>query len=238
MILEARNLTRAVLLRGQEQVLVRDVTFRVASGEVLGITGPSGSGKSALLRLVAGLDPKSCGDVALDGRPIAPDLLPWLRRNVILVPRDVPALAGCPIDTWTEAREFALRDDVIPTVDPASAARALGIDLGKLERPWSGLAPPEARIAFLAVALALEPGFLLLDEITEGLPPDSRRAVSHGLKRLDPHTGVVVASKDEVFLAGVARHLLVLYDGEVHAEGPPEAVIPAACARARGEERN
>ena len=143
---------------GAERTVLRDIDLDIRAGEIVAILGPSGGGKSTLLRLVSGLDRADGGRVEIDGTPVAevdqrsavafqePRLLPWrtVERNVRLgLPRGTDRSAG-------QARVAELLRLV--QLDAAASLRPRQISGGMAQR------------ASLARALARNPGVLLLDE--------------------------------------------------------------------------
>lgn len=143
---------------GTERTVLRDIDLEIRAGEIVAVLGPSGGGKSTLLRLVSGLDRADGGRVEIDGTPVVdvdqrsavafqePRLLPWrtVERNVQLgLPRDTDKLAG-------RARVAELLRLV--QLDAAASLRPRQISGGMAQR------------ASLARALARNPGVLLLDE--------------------------------------------------------------------------
>jgi putative ABC transport system ATP-binding protein len=158
----------------------------VAAGEAAAISGPSGSGKSLFLRMVADLDPNT-GEVALDG--VARETLSptdWRRRAPY-----VAAESGW----WRDrvAEHFA--------PDRLAAARELGGEVGLAGELFDGpvlrLSTGEKQRLAILRALVLDPPLLLLDEPTAPLDPESTRQVEAILKRrLKEGLSLVVVTHD------------------------------------------
>jgi len=222
MTLEAKNLARALSIRGEVRVLVADVSLQVGPGDILGVTGPSGCGKSTLLRLIMGLDARSAGSVALDGKPILPADLPGFRAVVAMLAQAPGRPAGTARDL---AAELAI--DPTPSLDPLGLAPEL------LDVPWTKLSGGEARRLRLAFLVATEPRYLVLDEPSSGLDAaNGRRLAQFLLDQASAGRGVLVVSHDELLLARCASRMQILYEGEIQGEGTPDELIPAACAEA------
>jgi sulfonate transport system ATP-binding protein len=149
---------RAFAVNGERRAVLRDVSLRIAAGEIVALIGASGSGKSTLLRQVSGLDRPDEGTVTIDGLPLAgvdqrcavafqePRLLPWrtLEHNVQLgLPHNTPKAEG-------RARVAELLELV--QLSHAANLRPREVSGGMAQR------------ASLARALARNPGVLLLDE--------------------------------------------------------------------------
>jgi ABC-type lipoprotein export system ATPase subunit len=158
----------------------------LAAGTAAAVSGPSGSGKSLFLRMVADLDPNE-GEVALDGASrdgmSAPD---WRRRA-----------------PYVAAESGWWRDHVAEHFAPAThdAARKLadrlGLDPGLFDGPVLRLSTGEKQRLAIIRALVLDPPALLLDEPTAPLDPDSTAAVESVLKeRLAKGLGLIVVTHD------------------------------------------
>jgi len=202
--------------------VLEDVSFRVDPGEVLGILGRTGSGKTTVARLVYRLHDPAAGAVRIDGRDIRQARLDQLRTRVALVTQDVQLFHA------------SLRDNVAlfdPRPDDArllEAFAALGLG-GWLERlpaglstvlgpGGSGLSAGEAQLVALARVFLADPGVVLLDEASSRLDPASERLVETGMDHLlAGRTGLVIAHR----LTTVARadRIIVLEAGRVVESG-------------------
>lgn len=182
--LRVRNLRRSVA--GKH--LTPSIDLSLASGEICFFTGPSGCGKSTALRLIANLDPPDGDDceVSLDGRPRA-DMTPaeW-RAQVAYVSQSRITRSGSPMELYLDSRRFGVRSGTLGVVPSDEALveelQAVGISLDQANQSWSELSGGQAQRAALAIALALKPRILLLDEITSACDPATTRLVESAIR--------------------------------------------------------
>jgi putative ABC transport system ATP-binding protein len=158
--------------------LLDDVSLAIKPGARLVLTGPSGGGKTLLLRALARLDPLDRGEVRYRGRSIHHDAVPPYRASVVYFHQ-----RAALIDDTVEAalrRPFALnvhrqrRFDRQLVIELLSA---LGRDAGFLEKKVAELSGGEIQISALVRALQLDPAVLLLDEPTAALDGPTATAV-------------------------------------------------------------
>lgn len=147
----------------------RDVNFTVSPGSRLLIDGPSGSGKSLLLRAVAGLDP-SDGECRLHGKTPAEWSVPRYRSRVMYVPQRPSFAPGTVADAMAQPFGFGVHQH--RAWDEGRAAElleALGRDAALLRQDVDTLSGGQQQSVALARALQLDPQLLLLDEVTAAL---------------------------------------------------------------------
>ncbi len=147
------------------------------------IVGPSGSGKSSLLRLLNRLADPDSGRIDYEGRPITDRDVLALRREVMLVPQ-LPALVP---GTVSDNLDFAARLARRETINGPQAQQALlaaGLDASFGDRDTARLSVGEQQRAMLARALAVEPAVLLLDEPTSALDAEATARVEEALAGL------------------------------------------------------
>lgn len=220
------------LARGTTEVL-KGVDLAVERGELVALMGLSGGGKTTILRAVAALEPFQAGAIDVDGVPLLPGPMPregslaGLRRKVGLV-FQLHCLFDhlSALDNVTLAPIHALRQ---PRAEAEARARSLLEGLGVAARSRSRpreLSGGEAQRVAIARALAVDPPLLLMDEPTASLDPARRNELGDSLRML---TGqgrtLLLATHDDEFARDYATRIVILSEGAVVEEGPPEEVL-------------
>jgi putative ABC transport system ATP-binding protein len=194
--------------------IVRDVTFTVAPGERLALTGPTGSGKTLVLRALAGLDGIEAGTITFAGTPLTAWSMPAYRAQV-------RHLAQRPIMVEGTVEEnlrlpFRLRIHRARTFVRAEAVAYLR-DLERpesfLDRSAQDLSGGESQLVALLRTLLVSPRVLLLDEPTASIDDETTRALEAIVARwldADPERSVVWTSHQEAQLARVADRRVAL----------------------------
>jgi putative ABC transport system ATP-binding protein len=221
-ILRTQHLGRIV----KEKVLVEDATFEVRTGEVLAIVGPSGSGKSSLLRLLNRLDEPTSGTVYLaqtDYRQIAPR---DLRRKLGMVnqrPYLFPGTVEQNLRFGPLQRGESLSQDAIEQL-----LAQVGLK-GYASRNIANLSGGEAQRVSVARTLANSPLVLLLDEPTSALDETSKLEVESCIQKIVRDQGLtcVLVTHDTAQAARLAGRVLILAAGRVVRLGPTNEVLHA-----------
>ena len=192
-----------LVLREEEDEILRVPRARAGSGARIAVVGPSGSGKSTLLRVIAGLDAPDAGAVTVGGVPVHELAEDVLRAHVAYVPTDPGLLDGYALDLVRLGR--VLRRD------PLSDLRVLGLDFEPTTRV-AALSRGEAARVALARALATGPTIVLLDEPTGGLGRDDAEAV---LALLDASGATVIAATHDPLVMAWSDEVWDLEGGEL-----------------------
>ena len=233
-LLEARGVAFAY---GRRRVL-DGVTVGIAPGELVGVIGPNGGGKTTLVRLLSGVLTPSAGEVLLGGAPLARLVRRDVARRLAVVPQD-PVL-----ELPFTALEVVLmgRAPHLPALgfagdrDVAIARTAMaGLDVGDVEdRSLDRLSGGERQRVLLARALAQEPEVLLLDEPTTHLDLRHQAGIYDVVEALrrERGTGVLCVLHDLNLAAAYCDRLVLLAGGRVVREGRPHDVLTVEVLRA------
>ena len=221
---------------GVPKIVVQDITFELVAGQGLGIIGPSGSGKSSLVRLLVGVWHPVRGNVRLDGAALdqwSPDAL---GRHIGYLPQDVELLAGTVAENIARFEPNADNEAVI------AAARAVGVhDLivrlpagydTPIGEQGSALSAGQAQRIALARALYRDPFLVVLDEPNSNLDSEGEEALTRAILGIRERNGIViVVAHRPSAIAGVDR-LLMLNQGRAQALGPKDEVLAKVLQRA------
>lgn len=220
-----RSLHDRLLLAGlRKGERVRDVDLEVPFGSTTAILGPSGAGKTSLLRLITGLEPADRGRVSVSGRDVT--RLAVRRRRIALVPQGDSLF---PHMTVMQNLLFAMRLLRVAGAARVSRARevldALGIEHLRAAHPGT-ISGGERQRAALARALVSEPLVLLLDEPFANLDPQLRVNVRREFRRtFGSFSGAIVhVTHDHLEAMNLANALAIMIDGEIVQTGDPRAV--------------
>jgi putative ABC transport system ATP-binding protein len=221
-ILRAENLGRSV----PGKVLLSGATFEVRKGETLAIVGPSGSGKSSLLRLLNRLDEPTTGTVYVDGtdyRQIPPR---ELRRRVGMVLQRPFLFPGKVADNLQFGPKQ--RGQILSAAEIEESLAGIGLAGFEL-RDVSNLSGGEAQRVSFARALANSPEALLLDEPTSALDEAAKRDVEILIRRIGKEQGIpcVLVTHDVAQAARLAERVLILEGGQIIRSGAIEEVLHA-----------
>ena len=218
MSIEVRNMTK----RFGDFVALDDVSVRIPSGRLTALLGPSGGGKSTLLRIIAGLEYADSGSIEINGHEASH--LPAQKRNVGFVFQHYAAFKHLSV-----ARNVAFGLEIRKR--PKAEVRARVHELLKLvhldpfaDRLPSQLSGGQRQRMALARALAIEPKVLLLDEPFGALDAKVRKELRDWLRRLHHEVNVttVFVTHDQEEALEVADEIVVINDGRIEQIGSPD----------------
>jgi iron complex transport system ATP-binding protein len=211
--------------------VLRDVAMHVAPGEILGLIGPNGCGKTTLLRVISGVLPALAGQVRIRGKSVREIGRRKLARIMACLLQELPLELGFAV--WDMV--LMGRSPHLPRIgsetkrDFEVARRAMDLcDVGHLaERLITEISGGECQRVLIAMCLAQEPEILLLDEPTNHLDIGHQLSVLDLIAKLNrqTRTTVVAVLHDLNLAAEYCDRLLVLDRGCVAALGPPEDVL-------------
>lgn len=225
--------------RRTSTVVLAGLNLSVKAGELVCLLGPNGTGKSTLLRTIAGIQPPLSGSVELDGIKIGQLSRMELARRLGIVLTERPMVGALSAYRLVELGRYPHLDwygrlspkdhDVVKRAIRAVAAEHLAI------RDSNSLSDGERQRFMIARALAQEPSILLLDEPTAFLDVPSRVQVMGLLRRLarDEHLAIVVSTHDLELALRMADTLwLVAPGGKLHAGTPEDIILDGSLAEA------
>ena len=219
-----------------EGAVLRDVSIRVAPGEVVAIVGPSGAGKSTLFQLALRFYDPFRGTVTLDGVDISKLDPAALRAEIALVPQDAFIFGASVADNIAYGSPDASRDAIVAAAKQAAAHGFItglpkGYDTELGERGVTLSGGERQRIA-IARAILKDAPVLLLDEATSALDAESETLVQGALETLmRGRTTLVIAHRLATIVN--ARRILVIEAGCVVEEGAHASLLAAGGLYAR-----
>jgi branched-chain amino acid transport system ATP-binding protein len=233
-VLEVENLCKSF---GGVQA-IRELSFTVARGEVLGLIGPNGSGKSTTVNALAGVFPATSGQIRLGGTPVQG--LTEHGRVGLGLTRTFQTASVFP--EFTVREQITLGGTVTLKSHPLSSVFGMGRDASEAEAlrarvqdilDLTGLAPvaeqtvgtissAQQRFLMIATALAARPKIILLDEPAAGLVSHERKTLADTIKAIrDCGTSVLVIEHHMALIMEVCDRIVVLNFGSKIAEGTP-----------------
>jgi spermidine/putrescine transport system ATP-binding protein len=208
-----------------KSIAVADVSFSIGKGEFIALMGPSGCGKTTTLRMIAGLDKPTGGEIRLWGRRLNEDE-PW-EREAPLVWQNY---ALFPFLSVRRNVEFGLKQRAVPAAPRKAKADEWLARLGiteLAERTVDQLSGGQRQRVALARALVIEPEMLLLDEPLSALDPHLRVRMQAELVRLHRQLKItfvyVTHHQSEAF--AMADRVVIMNDGRVQQIGTPQEIF-------------
>ncbi|AGS23247.1 ABC transporter ATP-binding protein [Rhizobium etli] len=222
--------------------VTNDVSLAMAAGDRVALIGPNGAGKTTFVNLVTGNLPPDSGEVRLGGETVtAVNAIGRVKRGLVrsfqvtrlfqdMTPAEHVGLAVLQRDgkTWNMFGNFLSMPDVMAEIDDL---------LGKLgltplmHRKVSEIAYGQQRLLELAVALALKPKVLLLDEPAAGVPQSDTGRIEQALADLPADLAVLMIEHDMDLVFRFAKRVIVLAAGAIIFNGRPEDVTRDARVR-------
>jgi branched-chain amino acid transport system ATP-binding protein len=218
-------------------VAVRDVSLKVQSGELRAIIGPNGAGKTTFFNLISGFFPPSSGTIHFDGRDVtgltAQERVALGMARTFQITEIFPELTvfenvriGTEVAAGFRLRPWLSRSEEVEIEKRIAATLALVSLDAKAGRLVGELAHGDQRAAEIAMALALRPRLLLLDEPTAGMGDQETYDITQLIRRLhrDSNFTIVLIEHDMRVVFHLADRITVLDQGAVLAEGTPEEI--------------
>ena len=213
--------------------ILKDVSFKIETGEIISIIGPSGSGKSTILRVLVGLLHPSKGHVIVNGTEVnykSPSALKSMRDTMAMVFQQFNLFQNMSVLRNVMIAPLKIKKE--PEVEVEARAKeyleimGLGEKFNAYPDQLSG--GQQQRVA-LARALALRPKILLLDEVTSALDPEMVNEVLDAIRVLSTKgITLIIVSHEMAFVREVSDRVIMMDDGKVVEIGTPDEIFTTA----------
>ena len=210
---------------GKQEVL-KGIDLEVRAGEIFVLMGPSGSGKSVLLRHIIGLEAPDAGEILVNGESVhSTDVADKYRMAMVFQSGALlnSMNVGDNIGLYLSEHQLKPADEIKRIV--AEKLEVVGLK-GTEDKLPSELSGGMRKRAAIARALVIEPQLILYDEPTSELDPVSSVVIGEEILRLNQRIGVTsfVVSHDRDLAFGIAHRIAVIHEGEIVALGSPDEV--------------
>jgi phospholipid/cholesterol/gamma-HCH transport system ATP-binding protein len=206
--------------------VLKGIGFEVKPGEIFVIMGPSGSGKSVLLKHLIGLETPDAGEILINGEPVtSPEVAAKYRMALVFQSGALLSslTVGENVGLYLAEHRLKTPEEIQKIVTEKLADVGLRDVVDKMPSDLSG--GMKKRVA-IARALVIEPQLILYDEPTSELDPLSAVVVGEEILRLNQRIGVtsLVVSHDRDLAFGVADRIAVMSEGQIVTIGTPDEV--------------
>ena len=206
--------------------VLKGINFDVQPGEVFVLMGPSGSGKSVLLRHLIGLEQPDAGEISVGGRDIEEAALRAECRMAMVFQSGAllnSLSVGDNVGLYLREHRLMPEEEILKVITGKLDLVGLG---GQGHRPVSELSGGMRKRVAIARALVMEPHMILYDEPTSELDPMIALAIAVEIVRLNEETGAtsVVVTHDRDMGLGIADRIAILFEGEILEIGTPQEI--------------
>ena len=203
---------------------VRDISFGVEQGEVLGFLGPNGAGKSTTMRMITGYLTPDAGSVSIAGKDLGEEGLA-AKRCIGYLPEGAPLYGDmtpygflCFIASVRGLSDSERRRRIDEVVGQVNLEPVMG-------RPIETLSKGFKRRVGIAQAILHDPPVLILDEPTDGLDPNQKHEVRNLIRSMAADKVVVLSTHILEEVDAVCTRALIIANGEVLADGTPASLL-------------
>lgn len=217
MAIAVRNLTKYY---GQEAA-IKDISFDVKTGEILGFLGPNVAGKTTTMKIITCFMPPNSGTVNVDGCTIADHSLE-VRRKIGYLPELNPLYLDMNVIEYLEytaklhrLSTSAIKQRLREMIDVCGLAEVRHKDIGELSKGY------RQRVG-LAQAMIHDPDVLILDEPTSGLDPNQIVEIRNLIKRLGRAKTVILSTHILSEVQATCDRVIIVNEGSIVADGTPE----------------
>ena len=198
-----------------EQAAVRDITFSVGKGEIVGFLGPNGAGKSTTMKIITGFIPSSAGEVKVCGLPVDVDSLDT-RQLIGYLPEHNPLYLDMYVKEYLEFvgkiyKVSNVRDRVSDMV------KAVGLEIEQ-NKKIGALSKGYRQRVGLAQAIIHDPQVLILDEPTSGLDPNQLAEIRELIKKIGKQKTVMLSTHIMQEVEAICDRVVIINKGQIVAD--------------------
>jgi ABC-2 type transport system ATP-binding protein len=218
-MIDVTDLTKSY---GPVQAL-KDVSFHVSAGEIIGLLGPNGAGKTTIMKILTGYLQPTSGTAVVDGLDVVTHALE-VQERIGYLPENAPLYPELSVQSYLKM--IADLRQIPEEKKPAylsEAIRATGLE-NHLTRPIGQLSKGFRQRVGLAQAILHRPKLLILDEPTIGLDPTQIVEVRHLIRRLAKESTVVLSTHILSEVEAICDRVIILLNGEVKADARLEEI--------------
>lgn len=206
---------------------VRNVSFSIDKGEIVGFLGPNGAGKTTTMKILTCYIPADSGRAQVAGYDVFDDSLE-VRRRIGYLPESAPLYHEMSVIDFLKfvgemrgVKGARLRNRLKDVVGVTALEEATGKYIGELSKGF------RQRVA-LAQALLHEPDVLVLDEPTSGLDPNQQREIRELIRQIGKEKTVILSTHILPEVTATCDRAIIINDGQVVASGTPEALMASS----------
>jgi ABC-2 type transport system ATP-binding protein len=198
-----------------EQAAVRDISFTVGKGEIVGFLGPNGAGKSTTMKIITGFIPASQGEVKVCGLPVDVDSLDT-RQLIGYLPEHNPLYLDMYVKEYLEfvGKIYKLTDAKDRVSD---MVKAVGLDVEQ-NKKIGALSKGYRQRVGLAQAIIHEPQVLILDEPTSGLDPNQLAEIRELIKQIGKEKTVMLSTHIMQEVEAICDRVVIINKGQIVAD--------------------
>lgn len=198
-----------------DQAAVKDISFKVNNGEILGFLGPNGAGKSTTMKILTGYIPASSGSVSVCGMPVSVDSLDT-RKKIGYLPEHNPLYLDMYVKEYLEfVGKIYKVDNVRDRV--ADMVKAVGLEVEQ-NKKIGALSKGYRQRVGLAQAIIHDPEVLILDEPTSGLDPNQLAEIRELIKKIGKEKTVMLSTHIMQEVEAICDRVVIINKGEIVAD--------------------
>lgn len=203
---------------------VKDLSFKIDRGDVVGFLGPNGAGKSTTMKMLTGFLPITSGQILISNLDIEKNRLA-VQKSMGYLPEGAPAYADMTV------YEFLYFIAKVRNIEKSARLQTINnaveqVDLGQvLNKPIETLSKGFKRRVGLAQAILHDPEILILDEPTDGLDPNQKHQVRKLIQNLAKDKIVIVSTHIMEEVSAVCNRVIIIANGEMKFDGTPETLL-------------